>query len=335
MSDQGQVTSILQCGWGICPIEASWFGYRPSLVMNAVLLCFFTGAFLIHLYFTIRYKTRGFGICMCIACFLEMWGYSGRIIAYTNPWSLPAFFIQIFGIGLAPTFFAAGIYLCLTRIIIAYGADISTVQPKVYTYFFVINDIISLAIQIPGGIISSITAGEGQLPTLGAHIGVGGIAVQVVSITIWLVLCGVFALKCKRVGEGAYDPRYQKLRNDRRFKLFLMGLGVACLVLYVRSIYRIVELSGGYTGHLARDETAFCVLEGVMIVILAYSTGIFHPGIGFGEAYVVITEQKATFPPPWKKNAFLTKDIMLMGSSQQSSIQLDHREEHIVMPSKE
>ncbi|EPS35927.1 hypothetical protein H072_10592 [Dactylellina haptotyla CBS 200.50] len=288
--------------------------------MNVTLLCLFSTAGLIHTYFAVRYKTRGFSICMCIACALETSGYVGRIIAYTNPWSLPAFFIQINGIGLGPTFFAAGIYLCLTRIVIAYGANISIVQPKVYTYFFIVCDIVSLVIQLPGGIISSVWAAEGKPPTLGAHIGVAGIGFQVFSLSVWLILCAVFALKCRSVGEEAWDPRYQKMRNHWRFKIFLVGLGIAILALYIRSIYRIVELSGGYTGHLARDETAFCILEGVMIVILAFSTGIFHPGYGFGEAYSVITEQKDTFPSPWAKNAFFTKDLALI--SQQGSIEM-------------
>ncbi|KAK6339697.1 hypothetical protein TWF718_009092 [Orbilia javanica] len=307
MSDRN--VSILDCNWDLCPISASWFGYRPSLPMNITFLAIFTIAFTAHVFLAIRYKTQGFGICMSIACFLEMSGYAGRILAYTNPWSLPAFFIQINGVGLAPTFFAAGIYLCLTRIVIAYGAGISRVQPKVYTYFFVICDIVSLVIQAPGGAISSVSASQGKPPTLGAYIGLSGICFQVLSLSIWFGLGAEFAFRCRKVGVDAWDPKYEKLRATWRFKAFLVALGIASAALYVRSVYRIAELSEGYTGHLAKDELAFCILEAVMIAILSLVTAAFHPGYGFGEHYFPITEQKASYPRPWRRGAFFMKDL--------------------------
>ncbi|KAK6337863.1 hypothetical protein TWF696_001341 [Orbilia brochopaga] len=318
-----QEVGILQCTWGLCPVSASWFGYRPSLAMNVTFLVLFTIAFTAHLLLYLRYRTSGFSICLLIGCALEVSGYAGRILAYTNPWSLPAFFIQINGIGLAPTFFAAGIYLCLTRIVIVYGASLSRVQPKVYTYFFVLNDIISLVIQLPGGIISSLSASQGRAPTTGAHIGLAGVSFQVFSLTIWLVLAGEFAVRCLRAGRGAWDGRYEKARDSVQFKLFLGGLVLAMAALYARSVYRIIELREGYTGRFARDELAFCVLEGVMIVILSFATALFHPGVGFGDAYPLITEQKAKFPRPWKKNAFFMKDIMRTRALLDSSDRVD------------
>ncbi|KAK6498895.1 hypothetical protein TWF481_011466 [Arthrobotrys musiformis] len=325
MSDDRGV-SILDCNWDLCSVSDSWFGYRPSLPMNATFLVIFTTAFTAHVFLALRYKTQGFGICMSIACFLEISGYAGRILAYTNPWSLPAFFVQINGVGLAPTFFAAAIYLCLTRIVIAYGAGISRVQPKVYTYFFVICDILSLVIQAPGGALSSVSASQGKPPTLGAYIGLSGICFQVLALSIWLGLAAEFALRCKKAGPGAWDSRYEKTRTSFRFKAFLIALGVATVALYVRSVYRIAELSGGYTGHLAKDEVAFCILEAVMIAILSLVTAAFHPGYGFGEAYTLISEQKALYPRPWKRRAFFMRDL----KSEDVLIELDAQRKSFV-----
>ncbi|KAF3936034.1 hypothetical protein ABW19_dt0210379 [Dactylella cylindrospora] len=277
--------------------------------MNAAFLVFFTIGFAMHTSMAYRWKTYGFGIAMSIGCGLEISAYAGRILAYTNPWSLPAFFIQINGIGLAPTFFAAGIYLCLTRIVIVYGAEISLVQPKVYTYFFVVCDIVSLLIQAPGGALSSVSASQGEPPTLGAHIGVAGLAFQVFSLSVWIGLCLEFARRCRKVGRKAWDPRYENTRNSPRFKAFLVALGIATITLYARSIYRIIELSEGYTGQLAKDETAFCVLEGVMIVVTALAIAILHPGFAFGDGYVLITEQKLRYPRPYKRGGFFMKDV--------------------------
>ncbi|EWC44991.1 hypothetical protein DRE_01050 [Drechslerella stenobrocha 248] len=301
--------SILKCNASICPVTASWFGYRPSLAMNATFLSIFIIALVLHTVFYYRYRTTGFSICMCIGCALEVSGYVGRILAHFNPWSLPAFFVQINGIGLAPTFFAAGIYLCLTRIVIAYGAGISRVQPKVYTYVFILCDIGSLVIQLPGGVLSSMSASKGREPTTGAHIGLAGVCFQVFALSIWVLLAMEFAVRCWMAGRSAWEAKYERMRDGWRFIAFLAGLGLAVTTLYARSVYRIVELREGYTGRFARDEIAFFVLEGLMILVLSLVTAVFHPGFGFGEMYQVITEQKATYPSPWKRRAFFMKDL--------------------------
>jgi hypothetical protein len=50
-------------------------------------------------------------------------------------------------------------------------------------------------------------------------------------------------------------------------------------LVYIRSIFRVVELNGGYDSELANDEIAFMVLEGAMISIMCICMTAIHPGL--------------------------------------------------------
>jgi len=52
------------------------------------------------------------------------------------------------------------------------------------------------------------------------------------------------------------------LRNTK-FELFAFGVCAAWLTIFIRCVYRIVEMAGGWANSIMRDETDFIILEGV------------------------------------------------------------------------
>jgi hypothetical protein len=60
-----------------------------------------------------------------------------------------------------------------------------------------------------------------------------------------------------------------------------LALWLATTFILIRSIYRVVELQGGFNGTVASNEKAFMVLEGPMIILATFLLTIFHPGIAF------------------------------------------------------
>lgn len=52
-------------------------------------------------------------------------------------------------------------------------------------------------------------------------------------------------------------------------------------LLFVRTVFRSVELSEGFAGKLANQEVEFMILDGVMVILASISLTIFHPGVGF------------------------------------------------------
>lgn len=69
--------------------------------------------------------------------------------------------------------------------------------------------------------------------------------------------------------------------------LTLSALGLACLTIFIRSVFRVAELRGGFRGSLANNEVLFMVLEGAMIVIAASCLTFAHPIFIFGKAWGV------------------------------------------------
>lgn len=64
--------------------------------------------------------------------------------------------------------------------------------------------------------------------------------------------------------------------------LTTLGLTVATLAIFVRSIFRVAELREGFDGPLANDEVMFMILEGAMMVIATLCLTVLHPGYCFG-----------------------------------------------------
>ena len=67
-----------------------------------------------------------------------------------------------------------------------------------------------------------------------------------------------------------------------RFKIFLGFLSLSIVLILIRCVYRIDELSDGYNGPLIHKEGLFIGLEGVMIIVAAFCLAIAQPGPVFG-----------------------------------------------------
>lgn len=111
-----------------------------------------------------------------------------------------------------------------------------------------------------------------------------GLSCQVVSLVIFSVLCGEFALRCYQ-NPQSFNMQHASLYQSKLWKSFLIGLAVATLAIFIRSVFRVAELSAGFNGPLANNEISFMILEGTMIVIATALLTILHPGICFRGAW--------------------------------------------------
>lgn len=60
-----------------------------------------------------------------------------------------------------------------------------------------------------------------------------------------------------------------------------LALSISTLCIFIRTCYRLAELSMGLDSDLANDEVAFLVLEGATVAIAVIALSIFHPGVAF------------------------------------------------------
>ncbi|KAH8594146.1 RTA1 like protein-domain-containing protein [Bisporella sp. PMI_857] len=282
---------LAYCTLATCPIDTSYYYYRVNLGSNAAFLALFAIS-LLGFIITFALTRRGWAFTFAMVCgvALEVVGYIGRVRSHQNQWEEAGFLMQIVCLTIAPAFLAGGIYLCLRRIVYAFGPENSRIQPESYTRVFIPCDLASLLLQAAGGGLASARSHADENPEAGNNIMIAGLAFQVLTLFIFMALCVDFALRTfKRyhsMGENAFDqnPHFVKLRNSFKFKGFLGALALATICIFWRSVYRVVELAQGWTGHLIRQQWLFVGFEGVMVIVACFALNLFNPAFTFSEA---------------------------------------------------
>ena len=61
-------------------------------------------------------------------------------------------------------------------------------------------------------------------------------------------------------------------------KIFLSGMSFVTLMIFIRCIYRTIELLEGWNGYIITHEVYFACLDGLPMIIALITFNIFHPG---------------------------------------------------------
>jgi len=209
---------------------------------------------------------------------LETIGWSARLWSSRNPTLFKAFVMQMSTTILAPTPFIAANFIILGRIIQRLGPQYCRLTFNQYTALFLSCDIVALVVQSIGGGIAS-----GTQPVLGGHIMLGGIVLQLGVLILFTALAAEFLIRFnsdrprRQICEsGISHPRGTVYKP---MKLMLSAMVVMVILLVIRSIYRTVELSNGWTGKVISTQWLFDVFDGAMIVLAMLTLSLFHPGV--------------------------------------------------------
>jgi hypothetical protein len=126
--------SDLNCTIETCPIDSSYYFYRISLGANATFIALFSISLIGYVAtYAFTRRATAFTVAMLSGVVLEVLGYAGRLMSWQNQWSDNGFLMQIVCLTIAPAFMAGGIYLCLRRIVYAFGPENSRIAPESYT----------------------------------------------------------------------------------------------------------------------------------------------------------------------------------------------------------
>lgn len=158
-------------------------------------------------------------------------------------------------------------------------------KPQVYTYAFIVCDLVALILQATGGGIASTAESRSPAQQAGINTMVAGVAWQVVALGFFGLLALDYWYRVARRDQQLYplNPTFDKLRARRAFQpYFLVAILLAGLFIFVRSIFRCAELSDGFGGALANDQVTFMVLEGTMIILACGLLTAYHPGFVTG-----------------------------------------------------
>ncbi|KAJ5104036.1 hypothetical protein N7532_004565 [Penicillium argentinense] len=221
-----------------CPVELTTYGYYPNLGGNTFFTIYFGLLGIAQVCLGAYFRTWTFLAALGIGTFMEAAGYVGRILMHYNPWSTPAFRLQIFCLILAPTFIAAGIYLTLKHIIVYIGPEYSRLNPKLFTWIFIGCDVGSIILQAAGGGVANAAGTDQDMINAGNNIIIAGIAFQVATMSICGILALDFFIASRKHWRGG-SPREDM--TEKRGKRMWWGFSAevaAYTTVLIRCIYR-------------------------------------------------------------------------------------------------
>lgn len=114
--------------------------------------------------------------------------------------------------------------------------------------------------QAVGGAIASQASGQRKDPQLGTNVMITGVIFQLVSMTIFAGIAIDFTRRSSRVST---QPGCTTV---------MAALFISLIAIYVRSIFRTIELAEGWTGYLMLHERYFIALDGSLMVL---AVGVF------------------------------------------------------------
>ncbi|KIO22639.1 hypothetical protein M407DRAFT_79016 [Tulasnella calospora MUT 4182] len=283
-------------------IDDSPYGYIPTFWICVLFVVLFSLTSATHLGQAIYYRMWWLLPTMVLGGVGEIIGWAGRTWSSRNYYSDNAFYMNICCTIIAPSFMTAAMFIVMGRIIGLVGAEYSRLKPRTYSILFVSADLVALVVQALGGATAA-SADTHEGSERGANIMVAGVIVQMVAVTIYCIIQGDYLWRV--LTDRPVRPRYllsrvvtpqsdtegssnafilQKEAVSGRacltssIKNMLLGLGIVTVFIYIRSIYRTIELLGGWNGAIFVNESLFNALDGMPIFVAMFALNVFHPG---------------------------------------------------------
>ncbi|TEB22953.1 RTA1-like protein [Coprinellus micaceus] len=266
---------------GIDPAEWSPYNYIPSQSAGIAMIAVFGLSTLLHFGVALWHRMWWILPTVVLCGALEVAGWGGRLWSYYQPWNGSPFELQICTTIIAPTPLLAAVFVIFGEVIRRLGSGYSRLSAKYYTIIFCTCDVIALIVQGVGGGLAATAADNGRDPTTGSRIMLGGIAFQLAVITIFAFCAAEYLVRYawdvpvrSIKGSGAETERGE---FTGKLKTMVSAIGFVTVVLFIRAIYRTIELTDGWNGVIISTERYFIVLDAVMIVLGMYALNIIHP----------------------------------------------------------
>lgn len=215
----------------------------------------------------------GVMIPFTIGLAMECIGYIGRAMGHSDPQNLGAYILQSLCLLLGPTFMAASIYMLFGEIVKTLDAShLSIIPITKLTKIFVAGDILSLLLQSGGGGLMALSSKA----DFGEKLVIGGLTVQLIFFGCFMVCVVLFFLKCSRYPTKLANLSSSLSRYMNNWKVHLLLLVIASLLIFARSIYRLLEFVEGRDGKLMSSEEYLFLLDSLFITFAALTLLSFY-----------------------------------------------------------
>ncbi|RHZ65496.1 RTA1 domain-containing protein [Aspergillus thermomutatus] len=252
------------------------YHYEPSLAAAILFSVLFSITTLLHLY----QRVKSGSTCMnpfIVGGFFQVTGYGCRAASHFFETSTTLYAIQTLLVLLAPTLYAASIYMILGRTIQFLHAErLSPVPAKWMTKIFVAGDILSFILQGAGGGVMS--SGSVNSQDIGTYIIIAGLAVQLLFFGVFVSVACVFHFRFSNSQTAGTDVNASgKAPWVRSWNALLWVLYLVSGLILIRSAFRMVEFAQGFDGYLIGHEIFMYVLDTALMFVLMVVMNGFHP----------------------------------------------------------
>ncbi|CAG9952351.1 unnamed protein product [Clonostachys rosea f. rosea IK726] len=249
------------------------YHYDPNRGAAGAFVALFILCTIVHLYKLVRGRTWFF-IPFIIGLAFEAAGYVGRNISAgeTPNWTTGPYILQSLTLLLGPTLLAASIYMALGRLIRLLNADRhSIIRTTWLTKVFVLGDVLSFLTQSGGGGMLAKAKTQADM-SMGENIIMGGLFIQIIFFGFFIVVTYIFH---RRI---VLSPTPTSRSIGIPWRRFLYVMYAASVLIMVRSIFRVAEYAGGYSGPLQSSEAYIYIFDATLMFIVAALFGVWHPG---------------------------------------------------------
>jgi hypothetical protein len=257
----------------------SQYAYVMTRYVCVIFVSLFGLSTVIHIGQAVFYRLWWLLPTVGLAGCLEVLGWSGRLWSSYNAFLNTPFMIAICTTIIGPTPLLAANFVMVERIIVRLGPHFSRLSPKRYLIIFCSCDVVSLVVQGTGGGLAS-TANTPHGARTGANIMLGGIVFQLATLIVFVIFATEFFVRYLHdtpVDKSAKITKREPL--TRKLRLMLIALAFNSTCLFIRAIYRTIELSGGWNGRVISTQVYFTVLDGAMVLLAIFTINFAHPGV--------------------------------------------------------
>ncbi|GBE84524.1 Sphingoid long-chain base transporter RSB1 [Sparassis crispa] len=264
--------------------QSNPYGYVPTEWICIVFIALFAVSTFIHVLQALHYRLWWLFATPCLCGALEILGWVGRLWSSQDHLSLTPYIIQMSSTIIAPTPLIAANFVILGEIIRRLGSCYSRLSARWYSRVFVSCDVVALIAQAAGGATAAMAVEDNSNPADGGHVMLGGIVFQMAAITLYMILATEFILRFHYKKPLRKDDSAGEHSFDSKTKFMLLGLAITNVFIYIRSVYRTIELVDGWDGTIIQTQVYFNVFDAAMITVAMYVLNAMHPGRLLGPA---------------------------------------------------
>lgn len=122
-------------------------------------------------------------------------------------------------------------------------------------------------------------SGSAEAMQSGEHIVIAGLAIQLLFFGFFIFVAFIFHWRVTKLASTYKISKSVRSQSGRfSWDLLMWALYVACVLILVRSVFRVIEFVQGNDGFIMSHEFLLYIFDGALMALMGALLGIIFPG---------------------------------------------------------